>query len=393
MIDARQPNSVYLDYAATTPIDAAVADAVAASFARGAEYGNPSSPHLAGRRSQAAIDESRHELGLLLNARPRDLIWTSGATESNNLAIKGAAHFRAHRGKHLITMSTEHKAVLEAFDALEKSGFEVSRLSPDSSGILSLDEFVASIRDDTQLVSIMHVNNETGVIQDIAAIAALCRERDVLFHTDAAQSVGKLPIDLAEVPIDLLSVTAHKLHGPQGIGALYIADRSGCGVEPLFHGGGQEHRLRPGTLPLHLIIGFGVAAKLARERMTGDFEHARTLHDKLWDGLRRVPGLMRNGSTDAHFPGILNVSAEGVEGESLMLALEPLCVASGSACNAQSGESSFVLKALGRSDLEAQSAIRFSYGRQSTINDVDMALESYRAAVAKLQAMAPDRAV
>jgi cysteine desulfurase len=392
MIDSSQPKSVYLDYAATTPIDAAVAEAMAVSFTQGAEYGNPSSPHLAGRRSQAAIDESRHELGLLLNARPRDLIWTSGATESDNLAIKGAAHFRAHRGKHLITMSTEHKAVLGAFDALEKSGFEVSRLSPDSSGLLSLDELVASIRDDTQLVSIMHVNNETGVIQDIAAIAALCRERDVLFHTDAAQSVGKLSIDLAEMPIDLLSVTAHKFHGPQGVGALYIADRPGCGVEPLFHGGGQERRLRPGTLPLDQIIGFGVAAKLARERMAGDLRHVRSLYDKLWDGLKRVPGLMRNGSTDAHFPGILNVSAEGVEGESLMLALEPLCVASGSACNAQSGESSFVLKALGRSDLEAQSAIRFSYGRQSTINDIDMALEYYRAAVAKLQAMAPDRA-
>jgi cysteine desulfurase len=392
MSNSASEHTVYLDYAATTPIDPTVAEAMLALFAEGGSYGNPSSMHLSGRRSQAAVDSSRRELGLLLNARPQDLVWTSGATESNNLAIKGAARFRAHRGRHLVTMRTEHKAVLGAFDALEKEGFEVTRLSPGPDGVLSQQELAAAIRDDTQLVSIMHVNNETGVVQDIAAFGALCRQRDILFHTDAAQSVGKLPIDLAKDPIDLLSVTAHKFHGPQGIGALYIANRPGCGVLPLFHGGGQERQIRPGTLPLHQVVGMGAAAKIARDAMASDLEHARDLHDRLWNGLKGVAGITRNGSVDAHFPGILNVSVADVEGESLMLALEPLCVASGSACNTQSGEPSFVLKALGRSDLEAQSAIRFSFGRASTLEDIDLAVEKYLAAVAILQAIAPDKA-
>lgn len=392
MSDASFANPVYLDYAATTPLDTEVAAAMSACFAAGSKFGNSSSMHLAGRRSQAAVDDARHELGLLLNVRPRDLVWTSGATESDNLAIIGAARFRAHRGRHLITMTTEHKAVLEAFDALEKEGFKVTRLAPDSEGVLSLGDLAAAIRDDSQLVSVMHVNNETGVIQDIAAIGAMCRERDVLFHTDAAQSAGKLSIDLARTPLDLLSLTAHKFYGPQGIGALYIANRPGCGVMPLFHGGGQERRLRPGTLPLHQIIGLGVAAKRARERLSADFEHVRILREKLWGGLKDLPGITRNGSADKHYPGILNVSAAGVEGESLMLALEPLCVASGSACNTQSGEPSFVLKALGCSDLEAQSAIRFSFGRESTLQDIDLAIEIYSAAVLKLQAISPEKA-
>lgn len=379
---------VYLDHAATTPIDPDVAAAMSTCLAERADYGNASSIHIVGRRARAAIAAARTELGLLLNARPQDLIWTSGATESDNLAIIGAARFRSHRGRHLITMTTEHKAVLESFDALEKEGFEVTRLSPGVDGILALSDLEAAIRDETQLVSIMHVNNETGVIQDIAAIGELCRSRDVLFHTDAAQSAGKLPIDLEELPVDLLSLTAHKFRGPQGIGALYVAERPGCGVTPLLHGGGQERRLRPGTSALHQIIGIGVAAKLAQDRLADNLQHVATLQERLWDGLSGISGLMRNGSAESHYPGILNISAEGVEGESLMLALEPLCVASGSACNTQSGEPSIVLKALGRTDLEAQSAIRFSYGPETSLRDIEIACELYPSAVSKLRAIA-----
>lgn len=383
--------TIYLDFAATTPIDAEVAEAISTCFAERADYGNASSNHVRARRARVAIDAARQELGLLLNARARDLIWTSGATESDNLAIVGAAHFRARRGRHLITMTTEHKAVLESFDQLEKESFEVTRLSPDSEGILAPCDLEAAIREDTQLVSIMQVNNETGVIQDIAAMGEICRERDVLFHTDAAQSVGKVPIDLDALGVDLLSLTAHKFRGPQGIGALYVADRTGCGVVPLFHGGGQERRLRPGTSPLHQIIGIGVAARRAREHLADNLAHVARMNDRLWNGLRSLPGITRNGSVVSRYPGILNISADGVEGESLMLALEPLCVASGSACNAQSREPSFVLKALGRSDLEAQSAIRFSFGPETTKSDIDTALDLYRAAVTNLRAMAPEK--
>ncbi|NOX67853.1 MAG: aminotransferase class V-fold PLP-dependent enzyme [Gammaproteobacteria bacterium] len=380
---------IYLDDAATTRIDPQVAAALSACFAARADYGNAASSHIAGRRAQAAIDTARQQLGLLLNARPQDLIWTSGATESDNLAIIGAARFRAHRGRHLVTMTTEHKAVLESFDALEKEGFEVSRLSPGADGVLALSALEAAIREETQLVSIMHVNNETGVVQDIAAIGALCRSRDVLFHTDAAQSAGKLPVDLAALPVDLLSLTAHKFRGPQGVGALYIADRPGCSVAPLLHGGGQERRLRPGTSALHQIVGMGVAAKLAHDRLAANLRHVTALHERLWNAVKRIPGVTRNGSADAHYAGILNISAAGVEGESLMLALEPLCVASGSACNTQSREPSFVLKALGCTDLEAQSAIRFSFGPETSLGDIDFAGEHYRSAVTKLRAIAP----
>jgi cysteine desulfurase len=289
-------------------------------------------------------------------------------------------------------MPTEHKAVTDAFRSLERAGFEVSWLRPQSSGLLDLDDLRAAIRDDTQLVSIMHVNNETGVIQDIGAIGSICRERDILFHVDAAQSVGKLPIDLAALPVDLLSTTAHKLYGPKGVGALYIADRPGCQVEPLVHGGGQQGGLRPGTLAAPLIAGFGKAAEIAGARMQDDLGHLRALRDRLWDGIRDVTGIVRNGDAERSFPGILNVSVEDTEGESLLLALEPLCVATGSACNSTSAEPSGVLRALGLSDALAQSAIRFSFGRPTSTNEVDMAAERYRDAVARLREMAPERA-
>lgn len=381
--------AVYLDFAATTPIDPRVADAMQSCLSPGGTFANPASIHIAGRESAALVEKARQRLADLLGADPRCLIWTSGATESDNLAIMGAASFRAHRGKHLITMPTEHKAVTDTFAHLQKSGYDVTWLKPDADGLLSIDELESSIRADTQLVSIMHINNETGVIQDIRRIGELCHARDILFHTDAAQSVGKLPLDLGEAPIDLLSLTAHKFYGPQGIGALYIADRPGCQVLPILHGGGQERRLRPGSLPVHQIVGAGTAAEIARQDMANDLAHVTTLRDRLWQGIKTLPGILRNGSADHSYPGILNISVPGVEGESLMLGLEPVCAASGSACNSTSGESSFVLRALGRDDALAQSAIRFSFGRTTTNDEIDVAIERYHWSVDHLLSIAP----
>ena len=381
--------AVYLDFAATTPIDPRVADAMQSCLSPGGAFANPASIHIAGRESAALVEKARQRLADLLGADPRCLIWTSGATESDNLAIIGAASFRAHRGKHLITMPTEHKAVTDTFAHLQKSGYDITWLKPVADGLLSIDELESSIRDDTQLVSIMHINNETGVIQDIGRIGELCRARDILFHTDAAQSVGKLPLDLCEAPFDLLSLTAHKFYGPQGVGALYIADRPGCRVLPILHGGGQERRLRPGSLPVHQIVGAGTAAEIARQDMANDLAHATTLRDRLWQGIKTLPGILRNGSAVHSYPGILNISVPGVEGESLMLGLEPVCAASGSACNSTSGESSIVLRALGRDDALAQSAIRFSFGRTTTIDEIDVAIERYRWSVDHLRSIAP----
>ena len=381
--------AVYLDFAATTPIDPRVADAMQSCLSPGGPFANPASIHIAGRESAALVEKARQRLADLLCADPRCLIWTSGATESDNLAIMGAASYRAHRGNHLITMPTEHKAITDTFAHLQKSGYDVTWLKPDADGLLSIDELESSIRDDTQLVSIMHINNETGVIQDIRRIGELCHARDILFHTDAAQSVGKLAFDLGELPIDLLSLTAHKFYGPQGIGALFIADRPGCQVLPILHGGGQERRLRPGSLPVHQIVGAGTAAEIARQDMANDLAHVTTLRDRLWQGIKTLPGILRNGSADHSYPGILNISVPGVEGESLMLGLEPVCAASGSACNSTSGESSFVLRALGRDDALAQSAIRFSFGRTTTIDEIDVAIERYRWSVDHLLSIAP----
>ncbi len=381
--------AVYLDFAATTPIDPRVADAMQSCLSPGGTFANPASIHIAGRESAALVEKARQRLADLLGADPRCLIWTSGATESDNLAIMGAASFRAHRGKHLITMPTEHKAITDTFAHLQKSGYDITWLKPDADGLLSIDELESSIRDDTQLVSIMHINNETGVIQDVRRIGELCHARDILFHTDAAQSVGKLPLDLGELPIDLLSLTAHKFYGPQGIGALFIADRPGCQVLPILHGGGQERRLRPGSLPVHQIVGAGTAAEIARQDMANDLAHVTSLRDRLWQGIKTLPGILRNGSADHSYPGILNISVPGVEGESLMLGLEPVCAASGSACNSTSGESSFVLRALGRDDDLAQSAIRFSFGRTTTNNEIDVAIERYRWSADHLLAIAP----
>ena len=382
-------NLVYLDNAATTPVEPLVAEAMSAALLPGGPFGNPSSNHEFGRDALAIVETAREKLARLLGAAPRELIWTSGATESDNMAITGAARFRAHRGKHAITMPVEHKAVTDTFDALEREGFEVTRLSPESDGVLDLQKLDAAIRVDTQLVSIMFVNNETGAMQDIESIGQRCRGQDILFHVDAAQAVGKVPIDLSHMPIDLMSLTAHKFYGPKGIGALYVADRPGCQIEPLLFGGGHERGMRPGTSAVHQILGIGLAAEIAAERMQGDLAHLRTLREQLWNGISDLPGLHINGPRQGGFPGILNVSAEGVDGESLMLAMHPVCVASGSACNAKSGESSYVLRALGRDDRLAQSAIRFGIGRHNSAQDIDIAIDRYREAVLKLRDMAP----
>ena len=389
---AEDDQLLYLDYAASTPVDPWVAEAMSALMTADGNYANPSSTHAAGRRSVEYIGHAAGQIAGLLNTDVDRLIWTSGATESNNLAILGAARYRRERGRHLITMRTEHKAVTDPFSELQKQGFEVTWLDPEESGLLDIAKLETAMREDTQLVSVMHVNNETGVTQDIEHLGATCRERDILFHVDAAQSVGKLPIDLAAVPVDLMSMTAHKVYGPKGIGALYIADRPGVHVEPLLYGGGQQRRLRPGTLPAQQIVGFGTAAAIAQSRMTDDIKHLSKLRDRFWSGVADIPGVMTNGAIECAFPGILNISVEGIEGESLLLALEPLCVATGSACNSESQEPSYVLRALGRSDDLAQSAIRFSFGRPTTAADVDFAIARYRKAVEQLRCIAPGRA-
>ncbi len=384
------PEFIYLDFAASTPVDQRVAERMLEC--RVSAYANPSSNHAAGRRSRDAIEEAGEQLGALLNADPKTLIWTSGATESDNLAIAGAARYRAHRGKHLITMPTEHKAVTDVFRVLETRGFEVTWLEPDSCGQLDAGVLEAAIRPDTQLASIMYVNNETGVIQDIEALGNVCRANDVLFHVDAAQAVGKIPIDLSALPVDLVSLTGHKFYGPKGIGALYIADGPTCHVEPLFYGGGQQRRIRPGTLPTDLIAGLGLAARIAADRLHDDLAHLRALRSTFWSRIRGINGLLVNGDPDSGFPGILNVSVADIEGESLLLSLEPLCVATGSACNSQVQEPSYVLRALGRSDLEAQSSIRFSFGRSTTVDEVEFAAEHYVKAIERLRALAPGAA-
>jgi cysteine desulfurase len=383
---------VYLDYAATTPVEPRVLATMLELQAADGDFGNPAAMHRAGWRSRAHVDLAADQLAALLGCDAERLVWTSGATESNNLAIIGAARHRQHHGRHLVTMLTEHKAVTDVFRALERQGFEVTWLRPGENGVLDIDALQAVIRADTQLVSIMHVNNETGVRQDIASIAECCRANGVLLHVDAAQSVGKLPLNLSTLPIDLVSMTAHKLYGPKGVGALYVARRPDLHLEPLLFGGGQQRRLRPGTLPVPLIAGFGCAAEIAATSMADDLAHLSRLRERLWAGIRDVPGVQLNGAYGQSYPGLLNVSVADIEGESLLLALEPLCVATGSACNAQNQEPSSVLRALGRSDAEAQSAIRFSLGRPTTTAEIDIAITQYRQAVNALRALAPEAA-
>jgi cysteine desulfurase len=327
----------------------------------------------------------------LLGACHTEIVWTSGATESDNLALKGVAHSYTERGRHIVTSKTEHKAVLDTAHQLEREGFEVTFLVPADEGRVTPEQVREAIREDTVLVSVMHVNNETGVASDIAAIGQVCRELDVLFHADAAQSAGKLPIDVSAMNVDLMSVSGHKIYGPKGIGALYVRSDPACCLEPIIHGGGHERGMRSGTLPTHQIAGMGEAFRIAREEMIAEGERLRTLRDRLWDGVSRLGGVLLNGHRESRIPGILNVSFEGVEGESLLFALRELAVSSGSACTSASRESSYVLRALGRSDQQAQSSIRFSIGRYTTQQDVDQAVRIVSEQVHRLRGLAPLR--
>jgi cysteine desulfurase len=381
---------IYLDYAATTPVAPEVARAMSDALGDEADFGNPSAvTHAFGRRAQARIEAARAQVAALIGATGNDLIFTSGATESNNLALLGIARASVGKTRHIVTSKIEHKAVLDPCRQLEREGFAVTYVAPDSSGIVQPDSVRAALRPDTVLVSIMHANNETGVIQDIAAIGAICRERSIPFHVDAAQSVGKLPVDVSALPVDLLSFTAHKIYGPKGIGALYVHPAMRTRLKPVTFGGGQERGLRPGTLPTHQIVGFGAACELAARSLAADSNRLGHLRDRLWEGISRLEGVHLNGEAAPRLPGILNVSFEGVEGESLVTALDSLAVTTGSACSSASGDPSYVLRALGRGTQLAQSSLRFSLGRATTEADIDAAIDAVRRQVTRLRAVSP----
>ena len=381
---------VYLDYAATTPVDPVVAAAVFACLSEEGDFGNASSvTHVFGQRAAERVEAARAKVAALIGAEPEEITFTSGATESNNLAILGVARANSDRGRHVITTRIEHKAVLDPCKHLEREGFTVTYLTPDRQGRLDPDAVRAALRPDTILVSIMSVNNEIGTINDIGAIGALCRERGVAFHTDAAQAAGKIPIDVRQLPVDFLSFTAHKIYGPKGVGALYTRSGSRPLLQPVSFGGGQERGLRPGTLPTHQIVGFGVACELAAPALTLELSRLTGLRDRLWAGLADLEGTYLNGAESPRAPNILNVSFEGVEGESLVTGLTGLAVSTGSACNSASGDPSYVLRALGRDTELAQSSLRFSLGRFTTPQDIDLAVEAVRREIAWLRALSP----
>ncbi|RLA41787.1 MAG: IscS subfamily cysteine desulfurase, partial [Gammaproteobacteria bacterium] len=381
---------IYLDYSATTPVDPRVATRMAECLTSEGVFGNPASrSHAFGWQAEAAVEEARQNVADLINADPREIVWTSGATESDNLAIKGVAHFNARKGKHIITSKIEHKAVLDTCRQLEREGYEVTYLTPDSSGLTSAQAVADAIRDDTTLVSIMHVNNEIGVINDIAAIGEVCRERGVFFHVDAAQSAGKVPIDLAELKVDLMSFSAHKIYGPKGMGALYVRRKPRVRVEAQMHGGGHERGMRSGTLATHQIVGMGEAFRIAREQMDADNIHILALRDRLWGGLKDMEEVFLNGCLEPRVAGNLNVSFAYVEGESLIMALKDLALSSGSACTSASLEPSYVLRALGLEDELAHSSLRFSIGRFTTEEEIDYTIEKVRLAVGKLRELSP----
>jgi len=381
---------IYLDYSATTPVDPRVADKMCSHLTLDGEFGNPASrSHPFGWAAEAAVEAARAQVAALIGADSKEIVWTSGATESNNLAIKGVMEFYTKKGRHLITCKTEHKAVLDTCRHLERKGGEVTYLDPEENGLLDLDKLAAAIRPDTVMVSVMHVNNEIGVIQDIAAIGKLCREKDVLFHSDAAQSAGKVPIDVNAMNIDLLSMSAHKVYGPKGIGALYVRRKPRVRLEAQMHGGGHERGMRSGTLATHQCVGMGEAFRLAREEMPVEIERIRLLRDRLFQALKDIPEVYVNGDLDRRVAGNLNISFNFVEGESLIMALKDLAVSSGSACTSASLEPSYVLRALGRNDELAHSSIRFTIGRFTTQADIDTAVRLVREKVAKLRELSP----
>jgi len=379
-----------MDYSATTPVDERVAEKMCSYLTRQGKFGNPASrSHQFGWQAEEAVQQARIDVAQLINADPREIIWTSGATESDNLAIKGVAHFYKKNGKHIITLKTEHKAVLDSCRQLEREGYEVTYLEPEPNGLLDLEKFENALRDDTILVSVMHVNNEIGVIQDIAAIGEICRDRKIVFHVDAAQSAGKVEIDMDKLKVDLMSFSAHKIYGPKGIGALYVRRKPRVRLEAQMHGGGHERGLRSGTLPTHQIVGMGEAFRIARLEMAEEEARIRVLRDRLWQGLSDMEEVYLNGDFDQRVPGNLNVSFNYVEGESLIMALKDMAVSSGSACTSSSLEPSYVLRAIGRNDELAHSSIRFTIGRFTTQEEIDYIVDRVREKVAKLRELSP----
>jgi cysteine desulfurase len=379
---------IYMDYSATTPIDPRVADAMI-PFLR-EQFGNPASrSHAYGWSAEAAVEEARANVAALVGADPREIIWTSGATESNNLALKGAANFYKTKGKHIITVKTEHKSVLDTVRELERVGFEATYLEPQDNGLVSLEQLEAAIRPDTILVSVMLVNNEIGVIQPIAEIGELCRKKGVIFHCDAAQATGKVHINLEALKVDLMTFTAHKTYGPKGVGALYVRRKPRVRLEAQMHGGGHERGLRSGTLPTHQIVGMGEAFRIAREEMDAEIAKVKALRDRLAKGLMEIEEVYINGDMEHRVPHNLNVSFNFVEGESLIMAVKDLAVSSGSACTSASLEPSYVLRALGRSDELAHSSIRFTIGRFTTEEDIDFAINLLKSKVGKLRELSP----
>ncbi len=381
---------IYLDYSATTPVDKRVADKMTQYLTIDGIFGNPASnSHSFGWEADEAVKQARADVAALINADPREIVWTSGATESDNLAIKGAAHFNKRRGKHIVTMKTEHKAVLDTCRQLEREGYEVTYLDPKDNGLLDLDVFKAALRDDTTLVSIMHVNNEIGVIQDIKAIGEICRDKKIVFHVDAAQSAGKVAIDMEDLKVDLMSFSAHKIYGPKGIGALYVRRKPRVRIEAQMHGGGHERGMRSGTLATHQIVGMGEAFRIAKEEMEAENERLLALRNRLYDGFKDMEEVYVNGDLEQRIAGNLNISFNHVEGESLMMSVKDLAVSSGSACTSASLEPSYVLRALGRNDELAHSSLRFTMGRFSTEEEVDYAIAETRKAVEKLRELSP----
>ena len=381
---------IYMDYSATTPVDPRVAEKMCACLTADGIFGNAASrSHHFGWQAEDAIDEARANVAGLINADPKEIVWTSGATESNNLAIKGAAHFYQKKGKHIVTLKTEHKAVLDTCRQLEREGFEVTYMDPEPNGLLDLEKFKAALRDDTVLASIMHVNNEIGVIQDIASIGEICRDRKIIFHVDAAQSAGKIDIDLEKLKVDLMSFSAHKIYGPKGVGALYVRRKPRIRVEAQMHGGGHERGMRSGTLATHQLVGMGEAFRIAKEEMAEEGERIRALRDRLWNGLNEMEEVYLNGDLDHRVTGNLNASFNYVEGESLIMALKDMAVSSGSACTSSSLEPSYVLRALGRNDELAHSSIRFTIGRFTTEEEVDYIIEKVKDKVGKLRDLSP----
>lgn len=381
---------IYLDYSATTPIDERVVTEMIKYMGPEASFGNPASrSHGFGWVAEAAVEEARKNVADLIGANPKEIVFTSGATESDNLAIKGAAHFNKKRGKHIVTCKTEHKAVLDSCRQLEREGYEVTYLDPMENGLLDLEVFENSLRDDTTVVSIMHVNNEIGVIQDIEAIGKICRERKIIFHVDAAQSAGKVDIDLENLPVDLMSFSAHKIYGPKGIGALYVQRKPRVRLEAQMHGGGHERGMRSGTLATHQIVGMGEAFKIAKAEMKAENERLLKLRNKLYDGVKDMEEVYINGDIDHRIAGNINISFNYVEGESLLMALKDLAISSGSACTSASLEPSYVLRALGRNDELAHSSIRFTMGRYTTEEEIDRTIKYVRTAVEKLRELSP----